>query len=159
LAHEIQRVVILYAHPLLGEGIGRILRTEPGLEVELVSLDDTVEAARVLAAGPDVVILERTAQRQALDLLPTAPGALFIDVGLDSGPSWTYRRDAIGAEPNELVRVIHERSDLAAGVPVPAAGGPVPETAAPPRVRRVPEELCRRVPIRVQPVPGRARPG
>jgi DNA-binding NarL/FixJ family response regulator len=158
LAHEAQRVVILYAHPLLGEGIGRILRAEPGLEVELVSLDDAGEAARALAADPDVVILERTAQRQALDLLPTAPGALFIDVGLDSGPSWTYRRDAIGAEPNELVRVIHERNEPAAGAPV-AAGTPVATAAARARVSLVQDELGRRAPIRVQAVPGRVRPG
>ena len=104
---EVKRVVILYAHPLLGEGIGRILTAQPDLRVELVSLDDECGADTALSTGPDVVILERTTPLRALDYLRSAPGALFIDVGLDTGPSWTYRRDAIDPKPDELVRAIH----------------------------------------------------
>jgi len=71
---------------------------------------DGVETARAaLASSPDVVILERCAPVQAIDLLRIAPSALFIDVGLDAGPSWTYRRDALSSQPDEILRTIFER--------------------------------------------------
>jgi hypothetical protein len=108
-----QRVVILYSHPLLGEGIGRLLTADPDLEVELVRVDDLGGAERALSCSPDVVILERSAPIQAIDLLRFAPAALFIDVGLDAGPSWTYRREELSPQPEELLRAIHGRNGQA----------------------------------------------
>jgi hypothetical protein len=107
---ERQRVVILYAHPLLGEGIARLLADDPGLTVELAEVDGDVSAAlRALSGSPDVVILERSAPVEALDLFRAAPSALFIDVGLDTGPSWTLRRDELSPQPEEILRAIHQR--------------------------------------------------
>jgi DNA-binding NarL/FixJ family response regulator len=102
-------VVILYDHPLLGEGLERLLRDQAGLEVVLVHVDGIEAARSALATKPDVVILERCAPVQAIDLLRLAPDALFIDVGLDAGPSWTYRRDELSARPEDIVRTIAER--------------------------------------------------
>lgn len=106
---ETRRVVILYDHPLLGEGLERLLRGQPGLAVELVHVDGIDAARAALAADPDVVILERCAPVQAIDLLRLAPDALFIDVGLDAGPSWTYRRDELAPQPEDILRAITER--------------------------------------------------
>jgi hypothetical protein len=108
-----QRVVILYSHPLLGEGLGRLLTADPDLLVELVRVDDIEGAERALSCSPDVVILERSAPIQALDLLRFAPSALFIDVGLDAGPSWTYRREELSPQPEELLRAIRGRNGQA----------------------------------------------
>ena len=94
MSDRAQRVVILYANSLLGEGLGRMLAAaDRALTVELVHVDDAATAECALAGSPDVVILERGLPRQALDLLRLAPSALFIDVGLDAGPTWTYRRE------------------------------------------------------------------
>jgi DNA-binding NarL/FixJ family response regulator len=106
---ESRRVVILYDHPLLGEGLERLLRDRTGLEVALVHVDGIDAARTALATKPDVVILERCAPVQAIDLLRLAPDALFIDVGLDAGPSWSYRRDELSTQPEDILRTIAER--------------------------------------------------
>lgn len=116
---ERRRVVILYEHPLLGEGLERLLRAETDLQVELVHVDNVDVARCALTPSPDVVVLERCAPVQALDLLRLAPGALFIDVGLDAGPSWAYHRDELSPQPEDILRAIVERP---APVPHPAGG-------------------------------------
>jgi hypothetical protein len=127
---EPQRVVILYAHPLLGEGLARLLGINADLQIELVHVDDLDAAKAALIEAPDVVILERSAPIQALDLLRFAPSALFIDVGLDAGPSWAIRRDELSPLPEEILRAIHERPHPAAGThPAPVAVSIAPETA------------------------------
>ena len=113
-----RRVVILYEHPLLGEGLERLLRPEADLEVALVHIDSVDVARCALDPTPDVVILERCAAVQALDLLRLAPGALFIDVGLDAGPSWAYHRDELSPRPEDVLRAIVERP-----VPIARAAG------------------------------------
>ena len=50
------RVVVLYSHPLLGEGLGRMLAAEPGLVVTTVSLGTLDALDEALAARPDVVV-------------------------------------------------------------------------------------------------------
>ena len=106
---EQRRVIILYDHPLLGEGLQRLLRDRRDLDVQLVHVD-SVEAARAaVLSQPDVVILERCAPVQALDLLRLAPDAVFIDVGLDAGPSWTYRREEISPWPDAILQAIAGR--------------------------------------------------
>lgn len=104
-----KRVVILYSHPLLGEGIARLLGDGHDLEVHLVEVNDLEAAESALSGGPDVVILERSSPLQALELLRIAPAALLIDVGLDAGPSWAYHRDELSPRPDEILRAIRER--------------------------------------------------
>jgi len=133
-----QQVVILYSHALLGEGLERMLAEDPALDVELVRVTTLDEAERALTCSPDVVILERTPPFQALDLMRLAPSALVIDVGLDAGPSWTWRRDELAPQPEELLRVIHGRAHPLDGSPMQTApvtsakiaGSPGPVTAA-----------------------------
>lgn len=106
---EPRRVVILYDHPLLGEGLERLLRDRPGLDVRLVRVDGVEAAIAALEGSPDVVIVERCAPVAAIDLLPLAPDSLFIDVGLDAGPSFTYRREAISPRPEDILQAITAR--------------------------------------------------
>jgi len=106
---EPRRVVILYDHPLLGEGIERLLRDRAGLEVRLVHIDGADAARAALEDQPDVAIVERCAPIAAIDLLRIAPDTLFVDVGLDDGPSWTYRREQLSPKPEDILRAVSGR--------------------------------------------------
>jgi DNA-binding NarL/FixJ family response regulator len=105
-----RRVAILYSHPLFGEGLGHLLQTDDCLIVQLVHVDDLETAEAALALKPDVVVLERGLPVEALDLLRMAPNALLIDVGLDAGPSWAYRREELSPQPDEILRTIRSRA-------------------------------------------------
>jgi DNA-binding NarL/FixJ family response regulator len=106
---EARRVVILYDHILLGEGLERLLRAGGDLQVELVHVDGLEQVRSALSTNPDVVVLERCAPVQVMELLGLAPGALFIDVGLDAGPSWAYRRDELSPQPEAILQTIFDR--------------------------------------------------
>ena len=122
-----QRVVILYSHPLLGEGLGRLLAADPDLVVELVHVDDLDQAVQALACSPDVVIVERIPPVHAIDLMRLAPSALLIEMGLDAGSTWTYRRDELASQPEDLLRAIHGRE----GSHLPSVDDPVGAPALP----------------------------
>jgi hypothetical protein len=71
---------VLYEHPLLGEGIAQYLRAVMGIEVSLAPAHDVAAVRRALADDPDVVIFERCASLDELDLHELAPHAEFFDV-------------------------------------------------------------------------------
>lgn len=75
-----QPVVILYEHPLLGEGIAKYLRAQTGVEAMIASADDLDAVAAALACGPAVVIFEQTDTLQQVALATRAPRAVLIDV-------------------------------------------------------------------------------
>ena len=115
-------VVVLYTHPLFGEGIARLLSGEPGVDVTPVAASDLEQAERTLAEAPDVVIFERGDPDMATDILRFAPTALVIDVSMSPGPTFTYERHEIQARPEVILETIrrasaHRGSDPAA-VPV-----------------------------------------
>ena len=105
-----RRVAILYSHPLLGEGLAHLLQADHSLVVQLVHVDDLQTAEAALALKPDVVVLERGLPVEALDLLRMAPNALLIDVGIDAGPSWAYRREELSPQPDEILRTIRSKA-------------------------------------------------
>ncbi len=99
-------VVVIYTHPLFGEGLARMLAAEPGLDVVPLRSVDVQAAERTLAGAPDVVILERSDPDQAVDVLHFAPDALVIDVSIEPGPTFTYHREEIPARPDGLLAAI-----------------------------------------------------
>jgi DNA-binding NarL/FixJ family response regulator len=99
-------VVVLYTHALLGEGVQKILAAEDGFDVVAVTSGDIEAAERALATEPDVVVFERNSPLQAIDLLKFTPNALLIDVGMDAGPTWTYHREQISAQPEGILEAI-----------------------------------------------------
>jgi hypothetical protein len=106
-------VLILYAHALLGEGIAGLLAAEPGLKVIAIRSDEPGMIERGLAATPDVIIFERGDPDRAVEILELAPDALVIDVGIDPGPTFTYRREEISAWPEALVNAVRQASPRA----------------------------------------------
>lgn len=113
-------VVILYTHPLLGEGIAKLLAAEPGLTITHIPSRETEAAEAALATVPDVIIFERSDPLQAIDLLKFAPDALLIDVGMDAGPTFSYHREAIPAKPEGILRVIRHMRRAGRGAVVGA---------------------------------------
>ena len=99
-------VVVLYMHPLFGEGIARLLSGEPNLAVTPLDASDPAQSEHILALAPDVVVFERGDPDTATDILRYAPSALVIDVSLSPGPTFTYQRHEIQAQPDVILEAI-----------------------------------------------------
>jgi DNA-binding NarL/FixJ family response regulator len=115
-------IVVLSSHPLLGEGVSRMLEAEPGVDVRHVACSERESVAAALATQPDVVVVERCASLDAKRVLDLVPDALVFDIDIGPGPTWVYRRQEIPGDPRailELVRVLRR------GHPVIALGSPV----------------------------------
>ncbi len=112
------RVLVLYSHPLMGEGLGRMLAAEPGLVVEAVdvSMPGAVDAA--LAVEPDVVIVEEGGAIDAADIVRRSTCSVVLDVDITTTNAWSLRREVLSTRPDDFLaslrtavaRVI-ERSD------------------------------------------------
>lgn len=116
------RVMILYTHPLLGEGIARLLASEPGLQVIPVPAGEAELVQQTLALAPEVIIFERSQPDRAVEILESVPGALLIDVGIDPGPTFTYHREEIPGRPEgilQLIRTVQPATPAAGAVARP----------------------------------------
>lgn len=97
------RVLVLYSHPLMGEGLGRMLASEPGIEVESadVSAPGAVEAA--LALGPDVIIIEEGGSLDAADIVRRSTCSVVLDVDITTTSAWSLRREALSTRPDDFL--------------------------------------------------------
>jgi len=102
------RVVILYVHPLLGEGLAKLLAAEPGIAAAAISSGDATETAAALISRPDVVIVE--SGEEAVSSLvsgdATVPLLLFVGIGGAAGVR------AVGTMTDDLERVVRAVRDL-----------------------------------------------
>jgi hypothetical protein len=133
------RVVVLYTHPLLGEGLGRMLAAEPGLAVTTVSLGTLDGLDEALAAEPDVVVFEEGGPIGLLDVLRRSGATVIIDVDITSSTAWTFRRQALRSAPEEVLGAIRgalggggyavedPEAELAGAAPRPVGPGPRPD--------------------------------
>ncbi len=81
MASDLQhKVVILYEHALLGEGIAKYLRAQIGIEATLGSVRDPDAVKSALALSPEVVIFESNDPFAQFDLSTLVPHAVLIDV-------------------------------------------------------------------------------
>jgi len=76
--------VILYTHPLLGEGLARLLAPERGIVVTCAPARDPDAVRQALAGRPDAVIFEWNDIVRQVDLPTVAPGAVLIDASMDA---------------------------------------------------------------------------
>lgn len=100
------RVLVLYSHPLMGEGLLRMLGEVDGLEVVAVSVDETEEMEAAIAADPAVILIEEGGCLNARDLLARTDCPVVIEVDIGSAEAFSYRRDAIRSRPEEVVAAI-----------------------------------------------------
>lgn len=97
------RVLLLYSHPLMGEGLGRMLSAEPGIELDSadVSQADVVTAA--LAREPEVVILEEGGAVDAADIVRRCKASVVLDVDITSTRAWALCRESLSTRPDDFL--------------------------------------------------------
>jgi hypothetical protein len=101
------KVVVLYVHPLFGQGIGRLLQSHKDLEVTCLAADDHPEE-ELRRLRPRAIVLEACAGSVSWDTLSDLPPATVIRVGLDENTMDVYQRhQIISAGPDNLVDAIH----------------------------------------------------
>jgi hypothetical protein len=125
------RVAVIYRHPLLGEGIGRMLAAEHDLDVVQAPCEDTARTAAAVSGSQDVIILERDCRISSAEILGASPDTLVIEMSLHPGTTWAYRRQAIPNRPETILALVRR---LRGGHPAVLAdeedGDPAVETGA-----------------------------
>ncbi|MFN3762850.1 MAG: DUF166 family protein, partial [Anaerolineae bacterium] len=116
------RVFILTGHPLLAEGVGTLLREQPGLEV-VGSGDASPETfARIQEMAPDVVVVGAPGEEQeavVARVFQALPGLKVVALNLDDNRIHIhYRQTKVGRQVEDLVEAI--RQPLEWGRPRPA---------------------------------------
>ena len=99
-------VVVLYVHPLLGEGLARLLSAESGLVVNATEIRSAADVERALGTDPEVVILEEGGPMALEQLLARSRCSILVEVSLDTGEAWILRRVALRTRPDDLVAAI-----------------------------------------------------
>lgn len=119
MSERVQRLVaVLYEHPLLGEGIARILLVETNAEVAVAAAGNGRAVEAVLARQPNVVIFEGS--RCESDCKRLAPSAVLIDVS-----SAMSAAAQVSTAPADLGRIIMAARGGEAAPLVAGAGRPV----------------------------------
>lgn len=97
------KVLVLYEHPLLGEGLGALMASVPGLVVERVAMCDPGATRRALASDADVVILEEGGPVGLAELLQASRARAIVDVSISTSRAWSIRREEIEPDPDNLI--------------------------------------------------------
>jgi chemotaxis response regulator CheB len=124
------RVLVVYSHPLLGEGLAGMLAAQPSLAVCSVNVEsrDAVEAA--LATEPDVIVVEEGGPFDAADVLRGSRAPVVVAVDIGSADAWTLQRRSIRSRPDDVIQAV---LDALVSEPSPPQAPPKPSA----RVRRV----------------------
>ena len=97
------KVLVLYDHPLLGEGLGALMESVAEISVERVAMSEPDAMERALAYGADVVILEEGGPVGLVDLLRQSNCRAIVDVSISTSQAWTIRREEITSDPETLI--------------------------------------------------------
>jgi DNA-binding NarL/FixJ family response regulator len=118
------RVLVLYDHPLLGEGLSAIMANVPDLQVERICMCNPDAMERAIAADPDVVVLEEGGPVGLLDVLRGSRCRAIVDVSMSTSQAWSIRREEISADPESLIdRIVAAcLGDRRLVAPVPVIG-------------------------------------
>lgn len=102
------RVLVLYNHAILGEGLVQFLADDEHLEVHALSQEALDAIDSVFGAPPDVIVLEEDGPVSAADLMGQTECPVIIDVSISSPNAWTIRRQAVHAKPERLAEAIRQ---------------------------------------------------
>ena len=126
------KVLVLYDHPLLGEGLGALMASVPELDVERIAMGDPNSMERAIASDADVVILEEGGPVGLVDLLRDGRCRAIVDVSISSSRAWTIRREVIAPDPDSLIdRIIAACLGDRRTIAQPPASAPAPTQVTP----------------------------
>ncbi len=108
-----RKVVILYEHALLGEGIAKYLRAQTGVEARLESANNAGAVKAALALGPEVVIFESNDPFRQFDLSTLVPHAVLIDVSTVITRGSVHTPCVAGLE--QILQAVRDSSSTVAG--------------------------------------------
>lgn len=106
MSPEQVRVLVLYSHPLMGEGLGRMLAAEPGVLVDAVNIAEADAVSAALAAEPEVIVLEEGGALDAADVVRRSHATLVLDVDITTTNAWTLRRETLSTRPDDFLDAI-----------------------------------------------------
>jgi hypothetical protein len=96
--------VVLYAHPLLGEGLASLLTAQVGVGVTAIDHRDAAACIAALALQPDLVIVEETDAPRPFETMGSMP-VVFVRVDA-SGDG--RRLGAPLADPDAIVALARD---------------------------------------------------
>ena len=111
------RVLVLFSHPLLGEGLGRMLAGEPGVVVETVDVACPIAVEAAIASDPAVIVLEEGGPLDVADVMRRSKCPVVLDVDITTARAWRLSRESIASRPDEVLEAIR-----AALAPAPRSG-------------------------------------
>ena len=100
------RVLVLYSHPLMGEGLGQMLAAEPGVIVDAVDIADSVAVDAALAREPAVIVVEEGGAVDAADIMRRSDCPVVLDVDITTTRAWTLRREQLSSRPDDFLAMI-----------------------------------------------------
>lgn len=106
LSPEPVHVLVLYSHPLMGEGLSRMLAAEPGIEVEAVDSSASGAVDEALAREPAVIVVEEGGALDAADLMRRSDCPVVLDVDITTTRAWTLRRESMSSRPDDFLAEI-----------------------------------------------------
>jgi chemotaxis response regulator CheB len=119
------RVLLLYSHPLMGEGLLKMLAAEPGVTVDAVDIGITEAVDAAIALDPDVIVVEEGGAVDAADVVRRSNCPVVLDVDITTTRAWTLRRETLSTRPDDFMAAIH------AIVGRSGRSGPAPDTDRP----------------------------
>ncbi|MEW6225059.1 MAG: hypothetical protein AB1627_10575 [Chloroflexota bacterium] len=102
------RVLVLYSHPLMGEGLERMLSTEPGMVVYAVDIAEPAAVDAALASEPAVIVVEEGGRVDAADVVRRSSCPVVLDVDITTTRAWALRRESLCSRPDEFLAAIRE---------------------------------------------------
>jgi len=104
------RVLVLYTHPLLGQGLANLLMSEASVDAIAVPADDAQARAAALDARPQLVIVEQADPARSFESSGSLP---VVFVRLDGATATDGKRLS---DPDEIL-------ELARALKVPVGAG------------------------------------
>jgi hypothetical protein len=106
LCPEQVRVLVLYSHALMGEGLGRMLAAEPGVIVDAVDIADCDAVSIALAGEPEVIVVEEGGAVDAADVVRRSHASLVLDVDITTTRAFSLRRENLSTRPDDFLAAI-----------------------------------------------------
>jgi hypothetical protein len=102
------QVVVLYVHALFGQGIGKLLSSDKGLEVTCLPAEDESSCIELRRLRPRVIFVEAPDEgcvwRALGDLAPSIVIRVCLD---DQRMDVYYGHKTLPAGPEDLIEAIH----------------------------------------------------